>query len=935
MNDHDDLPIPDGPLGDQLRETARAFATDAEPLAAILANLWGDVDRAERETMEIMPVCHHSPSSAIHMRRRLEARPPRVIYLECCEDMRPLVDGLRDCQLPVALQAFAAVAEAFPPAWSPLNLVAPITEFSAEFQAIAFALENPTTTELVFVDRSADHVFQWLPKEDEAVEEAAPPPPDPDDDEAAMHGSALGVEIGSLMPTFDAFRRVLLKNARVQHFSEWWDLFVEEAIIDASPSTYRRVMFLIGSLFRRLGSTGPDRHADELRERFMWTRMKEHLRDSGIDPKDAIHICGAAHAASRVAEFGLESDLLWDVPPRTDTKWLYGLLPSSYGAICHQFGHPRGAVSMAEARWKKALDAARLKPFQLAPIKAKSKARKKADDDPSVEAEEEAKPARKSRKAPAKTASPAPAPVDLDVPLLDILKRPPRPPEDDPDELIGRCVRIVELARRNGYLATTADSIAVYQTSILLSNLRNRRQPSPYDFRDAAVTCLEKDAVPGRRDVAHLCDQLLGGDRIGRIGFESLPPLARDVMQRLEPLPIAIESRTIQRALLDFRRDPGLLPCADLLWKLHYLLPQGIVRPILGQRSLGHVPIQESWDVALGKHQGAVIQLGYEGVSVEHVLERRLKKKAFGVESRTADALEAAEDSLVYLRGERLTEELGERAVDLLVREPDANQAGAILERITRLVHHYRTTESGLPTWARRFVTTGYGHYATLLPASFSDRGVRPDDLASMLAFLFSLESLALSLGCERSQLVIAIKQAGPVTDDPVKRALLWSAECVIGLRTTAELRERLDAVLDNELTLPRLPDYLSGFLLALAFTPMVAALSVELMSRAFAELPDRILMPWLPSLLRMLRPHARTTLPTLVKEAAGLLPTTLAGLDSWRPPWDKTPVDPGSSIPASMAPEREGPSVVTEEVLAARDLLSRFPAAARALGPS
>jgi hypothetical protein len=934
MSDRDDLPIPDGPLGDQLREAARAFATDAEPLAAILANLWGDVDRAERETLEILPVCHHSPSSAIHMRRRLERKPPRVIYLECCEDMRPLVDGLRDCQLPVALQAFAAVAEAFPPAWSPLNLVAPITEFSAEFQAIAFALENPATTELVFVDRSADHVFQWLPRDAEAVEEAAPPPPEPDDDEAAMHGSALGVEIGSLMPTFDAFRRTLLKNARVQHFSEWWDLFVEEAIIDASPSTYRRVMFLIGSLFRRLGSTDPDRRADELRERFMWTRMKEHLRASGIDPKDAIHICGAAHAASRVVEFGLESPAVWDdLPPRTDTKWLYGLLPSSYGAICHQFGHPRGAVSMAEARWKKALDAAKLRPFQLAPLKAKSKGKKKGDVDPSIDPEPETKPARKAKKASAKAAPPTPN--DLDTPLLDFLRTPPRPPEDDPDELIGRCVRIVELARRNGYLATTADSIAVYQTSILLANLRNRRQPSPYDFRDAAVTCLEKDAVPGRRDVAHLCDQLLGGDRIGRIGFDSLPPLARDVVQRLEPLPIAIESRTIQRALLDFRRDPHLLPCSDLLWKLHYLLPAGVVRPILGQRSLGHVPIQESWDIAIGKNQGAVIQLGYEGVSVEHVLERRLKKAAFGAEARTADALAAAEDSLIYLRGERLTEELGERAVDLLVREPDANQAGVILDRITRLVHHYRTTEAGLPTWARRFVTTGYGHYATLLPASFSDRGVKPDDLASMLAFLFSLESLALSLGCERSQLVIAIRQSDPVTEDPIKRALLWSAECVIGLRTTADLRGRLDAILDNELTLPSLPDYLGGFLLALAFTPMVAALSVELMSRAFAELPDRILMPWLPSLLRMLRPHARTALPTLVKEAAGLLPSSLAELDAWRPPWDKTPVEPGPTAPAASTPESAGPDVLTAEILSARDLLRRFPDAARALGPA
>ena len=41
----------------------------------------------------------------------------------------------------------------------------------------------------------------------------------------------------------------------------------------------------------------------------------------------------------------------------------------------------------------------------------------------------------------------------------------------------------------------------------------------------------------------------------------------------------------------------------------------------MGERTLGATATQESWDVAIGKNQGALIQLGYEGVSVEHVLE--------------------------------------------------------------------------------------------------------------------------------------------------------------------------------------------------------------------------------------------------------------------------------------------------------------------------
>ncbi len=490
---------------------------------------------------------------------------------------------------------------------------------------------------------------------------------------------------------------------------------------------------------------------------------------------------------------------------------------------------------------------------------------------------------------------------------MDYLRDSPRPIESDEQGLLQNCVKIVELARRHGYLASAADSIAVYQTAILLANLRNRRHPTPYDFRDASVTCIEKEVVPGKRSVARLCEMLLGGDKIGQIGFESMPPLARDVYERLAQIADPTDRADDPAALLDFRKRADLLPCSDLLWKLLYLLPAGVVRPIMGQRQLGHVPQQESWDVAIGKNQGAVIQLGYEGITVEHVLERRLKKAAFGPDSRTVDALGAAEDSILFLKSERLTEELGERSVELLVREPDVQQAREIYTRISRLVHYYRTTESGLPAWTRSFITTGYSHYSTLLPRAFADRGVNPADLAAMLQFIFTLESLALSLGCERSQLVIAIRQSAPVTTDPPKLALLWSAECVLRLRDLASLRSHFDALIDNELLLPTLPDYLGGFLLALAFTPLVASLTVELLSKAFERLPDRLLMPWLPKLLMMLRPHAANALPTLVKEAVSLFPSNLDALKQWEPPWyrQESPAEKKTIATSQTAPIR------------------------------
>ncbi len=128
-------------LRDELVALTSTFATDAHPLGEMLSAMVADVSRASAEPLEIFPVCHHSPASALHLLQRLRARkPPRVIYMEMCEDMRGSIEDLRSCRLPVALQAFAGTSESFPSAWSPLSVVAPISEFSAEYQAIAFAL---------------------------------------------------------------------------------------------------------------------------------------------------------------------------------------------------------------------------------------------------------------------------------------------------------------------------------------------------------------------------------------------------------------------------------------------------------------------------------------------------------------------------------------------------------------------------------------------------------------------------------------------------------------------------------------------------------------------------------------------------------------------------------------------------------------------------
>ncbi|MFJ7250194.1 hypothetical protein ACIQWA_36925 [Kitasatospora sp. NPDC098652] len=902
----------------QLDAAAAEFAEGPGALDGILHGLVSDVERALREPLEIFPVCHHSPASATAMARHLRARQPRTVFLELCEDMAPLLTELRNCRLPVAVQAFATRIDGFPADWAPLSVVAPITEASAEYQAIAYALETPGV-DLVLVDRSSDHVFQWqarrntpaAPGATPAVPDATPAAPGATPaapgatpatpgttpagtgatpaEEAALHGDAVGVELGDLRPRFADLERHLLRHGKVRHWSEWWHQYVEGPLGDADHDTYRQVMFLIGSLFRRLAPGDADRvRVDEDRERYMWTRIREHLAATGADPAQSVYICGAFHAASRVEEFGLHGSDTFVVPPRTATEWQYGLIPSSHTAIETQFGLEGGAVSIAAAQWEKNLERTQVQPYRL-----------KGQAGAGAKAPRARKAATRARKpvalAPVAEADSTDSADSADR-LSGFLQRPPVLDRLDQEELLGWSVEIVRAARRNGYLASTADAIAVYETSILLAGLRDRARPTPYDFQDAAVTCIEKDTVPGRRDVRRLVEIMMGGDRIGQVGYESLPPLARDVHDRLAPLGLNLQARGVKRALLDIKSQPDLRPCSDVLWMLRHLIPDA-ARPIMGERTLGDEPKQESWDLSLGTHQRALIELGYEGVTLEQVLEQRLRREATAPQADAAVVLRTVEDATRYLGSRRLADELGARALQVLTTERSVDGAPEVLRRVRRLLAFYRTSEPVLPRWIERFAEAGYAHYCALLPTAFTDETATARQVAAMLSFLFSMEGLALSLGGDRAQLELAVARSDP--QDQSKRALLWAAQVQLGHLTRQELRERCDGLLGNPLLLPAYPRYLSGLLHALEPVPSLVDLVVEAVSQAFARLPDPVLLPWLPILITTLRSGGAELAPKLTKEAGRIFPGRLAELDAWVPPWlapAPQPARPGSS---------------------------------------
>ncbi len=227
-----------------------------------------------------------------------------------------------------------------------------------------------------------------------------------------------------------------------------------------------------------------------------------------------------------------------------------------------------------------------------------------------------------------------------------------------------------------------------------------------------------------------------------------------------------------------------------------------------------------------------------------------------------------------------------------------------MLRRVRRLLAHYRTSEPVLPSWIESFVKAGYAHYCTLLPTAFADEEATVRQVGAMLGFLFSMEGLALSLGCDRTQLELAVMQSHP--QEPSKVALLWAAQVQLGRLSREDLRARCDELLGNPLVLPAYPRYLSGFVHALEPVPALADFVVEAVSNAFGRLPDPVLLPWLPTLVTTLRSGGADLAPLLIREAGRIFPGRLAALDEWVPPW-REPKDAPRADRAVRAGGRRG----------------------------
>ena len=323
--------------------------------------------------------------------------------------------------------------------------------------------------------------------------------------------------------------------------------------------------------------------------------------------------------------------------------------------------------------------------------------------------------------------------------------------------------------------------------------------------------------MPGRRDVRRLCEILLGGDRIGQVGYDALPPLARDVYDRLAPLGLNLEKRTIQRALLDLARRPGAGAAAPTCCGCcATCCPPDAVRPIMGERRLGravdpgelgpghrHAPARPDRARLRGRHRraGAGAAAAPRGVGPAG---HRRRSRSRAVE----DAIAVPAQPPVRRRAGRPGRGAARRRAH---RRRRARGAAPHPPAAGPLPGH-RAGAAGLVRGVRHRRVRALLHPAADRVRRRGDR--RPAGRARCSASCSAWRAWRCRWAATGPSWNWPCAQSHP--EAPAKVALLWAAQHQLGLLPLAELRARCDELLANPLVVPAFPQYLSGFVQAL-----------------------------------------------------------------------------------------------------------------------
>jgi hypothetical protein len=320
----------------------------------ILASARARAEAVLAEPLHWFPVRHHSPEVARHLRATIRARRPKVLFLEAPSDATDLVPFLVDAKTkpPIALYAsyrddenvlglagIDSPSDEIPPKYASWY---PLLSYSPEYVAIKEA--TAIGARVVFVD--LPHHGQIRSRTERGLD--APSAEEPADDDAQPEETDATPASWEEHVVASSFYRGLAEAAGYRSWDECWDALFETPGRHDEESLRRELAYFCAAARATTPRSRLEQDGTLLREAHMWRTITNGL--SGIDPSDAIVVCGGFHLF-------LERELAPERPLPAGTVYRT-VTPFSYARTSDRDGYGAGnrAPSWYERVFRHALE---------------------------------------------------------------------------------------------------------------------------------------------------------------------------------------------------------------------------------------------------------------------------------------------------------------------------------------------------------------------------------------------------------------------------------------------------------------------------------------------------------------------------------------------------------------------------------------------------
>lgn len=292
------------------------------------------VERVLGDALYWFPIRHHSPTAAWLVEQAVLQRRPKLLFIEAPAGLESLLPALMDPQTrpPVALyssfrddQHQLRPADAGEPGDEPLQLASwyPLLSYSPEYVAIQAG--DRVGAQVVFID---------LPQQMLAAARLqSPVDAAPDPAQAAASAAPPAEVADDTLIEHSALYQDLARVAGYRRWDEAWDSLFEHA--GHELEAYRRELATFCAAAR---ATTPARAFDDdtgPRERHMWRSIQATLTERGIDPAEAMVVCGGYHLF-------LDRNDSAPLPPLPAGTVHDAVVPYSYQRVSERSGYGAG-----------------------------------------------------------------------------------------------------------------------------------------------------------------------------------------------------------------------------------------------------------------------------------------------------------------------------------------------------------------------------------------------------------------------------------------------------------------------------------------------------------------------------------------------------------------------------------------------------------------